>query len=98
MRTIYLDADFRCHVADDGTMTSVETDLFDGKCDSFIEGYTYVPANQSWIREDGIVFHGEMLSPWKPYSELDAVQREYERQQLADYESLVDELYLEVVG
>ena len=27
---IYIDADFKCHVSDDGTMTAVETDFFDG--------------------------------------------------------------------
>ena len=25
---IYLDSDFRCHLADDGTMTAIETDTF----------------------------------------------------------------------
>ena len=28
MKTIYLDSDFKCHIFDDGTMTSVETDFF----------------------------------------------------------------------
>lgn len=85
MRTIYIDSDFKCHVTNDGTMTAVETDFFDGKCDTFIEGYRFIPDGKSWTREDGTVFHGEMISPWKPYSELDNAQREYERQLLAEY-------------
>ena len=78
--TIYIDADCKCHVENDGTMTEVQTDFFDGKCKAFIEGYRFVPDGQTWTREDGTVFQGEMIVPWKPYSELDAAQREYERE------------------
>ena len=87
MKTIYLDSDFKCHVANDGTMTVVETDFFDGKCDAFIEGYRFVPEGESWTREDGKVFTGEMISPWMSYEALDAVQRQYEREQMADMEN-----------
>lgn len=84
MRTIYLDSEFKCHTADDGTMTAVETDFFDGKCDAFVEGYRFIPDGESWKRSDGVVFHGEMVAPWKDYKELDAAQRQYEQAQLAD--------------
>ena len=84
MRTIYIDQDFKCHLVDDGTLKSVETEFFVGKCNAFIEGYRFVPKGESWMREDGAVFKGEMAMPWRPYDELDAAQREYERQQLAD--------------
>ena len=80
MRTIYLDHEYMCHVTNNGTMTAVETDFFDGKCDTFIEGYRFVPKDGSWTRSDGIVFRGEMITPWKDYKELDDAQREYERQ------------------
>jgi hypothetical protein len=33
------------------------------------------------------VFYGECIALWKPYSELDAVQREYERQLLAELQT-----------
>lgn len=85
MRTIYIDSDFKCHVANDGTMTAVETDLFDGKCETFIEGHRFVPHGEKWTRYDGYVFSGLMVVPWKPYHELEDVQREYERQLLAEY-------------
>ena len=84
MKTIYIDSEYKCHVTDDGTMTAVETAFFDGKCDTFIEGYRFVPSGKSWTREDGVVFQGEMISPWKDYADLDAVQREYERQLLKE--------------
>lgn len=90
--TIYIDNDYKCHVADDGTMTAVETDAFDGKCDAYIEGYRFVPHGKAWTRKDGVQFFGEMIAPWKPWSELDATQREYERQQIAQYESALSEI------
>lgn len=83
---IYIDEDFCCHAVNDGTMTAVETNFFDGKCDAFIEGYRFVPNGETWTRSDGVVFHGEMITPWKDYAELDNAQREYERQLLATYE------------
>jgi hypothetical protein len=82
---IYIDSEFKCHTSNDGTMTAVETEIFDGKCNAFIEGYRFVPAGESWTRSDGVVFHGEMIAPWKDYSELDNAQREYEKQLLAEY-------------
>ena len=81
MRTIYIDSDFRCHISDDGTMHAVETDFFDSKCDAYIEGYCCE------VRENGTV-----LYPWKPYSELDAAQRQYELAQLADYKAACERM------
>ena len=103
--TIYIDTDFKCHVSNpDGTLTAVETDFFDGKCQAYIEGYRFVPAGESWTRHDGVVFTGEMVSPWKDWWELDEAQREYEREQLAaltaenealvaDMAQMVEEIY-----
>lgn len=85
MKTIYIDSDYKCHVTNDGTMTAVETDFFDGKCDTFVEGYCY-DDRKGYVQ----------IYPFKPYNELDSAQREYERQLLAEYEALFDELYQEV--
>lgn len=95
---IYIDNDYKCHVADDGTMTAVETEFFDGKCDEFIEGYRFVPAGESWVRSDDEVFTGEMTAPWKDYAELDAVQREYEREQMEDMREALRVLGVSVDG
>ena len=78
MRTIYIDSDYKCHVSNDGTMTAVETDFFDGKCATFIEAYRFVPSGWIWTRSDGTVFHGEMIAPFKPYDQLAAAQGQYE--------------------
>ena len=85
MKTIYIDADFKCHCEDNGAMSPVMTDFFDGKCDAFVEGYRFIPSGESWVRSDGVVFKGETISPWKDYAELDRLQREYERQLLEEY-------------
>lgn len=86
---IYIDSDFKCHSATADGLTAVETDFFDGKALEVVEGYRYVPAGSVWVRSDGAEFPGEMVSPWKPWEDLDAVQREYEREQ---YNSLLTQL------
>lgn len=77
--TVYIDSDYKCHTTDDGMMRLVDTAFFDGKCDTFIEGYRFVPDGESWTRDDGTVFAGEMVSPWRNYSILAAAQAEYEK-------------------
>ncbi len=90
MRTIYIDTDFKCHTSNpDGAYTAVETDFFDGKCQAYIEGYRFVPTGEIWTRPDGEVFHGEMITPWKDWNELDEAQRAYEREQ---YDAIEAEL------
>ena len=79
---IYIDSDFKCHAATADGLTAVETDVFDGMCAAYIEGYRFVPAGLAWTRPDGVVFSGEMVSPWKQWRELDAAQRAYEQEQL----------------
>lgn len=80
--TIYIDADYKCHAAPGDGLTAVETGVFDGMCAVYIQGYRFVPAGQTWTRPDGVVFSGEMVSPWKSWRELDAAQRAYELEQL----------------
>lgn len=101
--TIYIDNDYRCHTSPGDGLTAVETDAFDGKCRQYIEGYRFVPAGESWVREDGQVFHGEMLAPWRPYeilAELQAVYEEEQAKATAEMAALVEEVYnsdLEVI-
>lgn len=92
MKKIYLDSDFKCHIFGDDTMTAVETAAFDGKCDTYIEGYRFVPSGKTWVREDGVEFSGEMVAPWKPWQVLEEAQREYERQLVAEYEAALQEI------
>lgn len=93
---IYLDADYKCHTSNDGTMREIEISFFDGKCKTFIEGYRYVPAGETWTRSDGTEFPGEMISPWRDYALLSEFQTQYDemraeretdRQQIEQYEA-----------
>ena len=79
--TIYIDRDCKCYTESAAGRTAVETSAFDGKCRQYIEGYRFVPAGQSWRREDGQVFHGEMIAPWRPYDILAEFQALYEEEQ-----------------
>lgn len=88
MRTVYIEPiTFECYPEQNADFTRFpyESEFFVGKCDEFIKGHRVVPKGFSWVRSDGTVFHGEMRTPWKPMSELDAAQREYEKQFLAEY-------------
>lgn len=97
MKTIYLDNEFRCSVTEtESTVQSIETDIFDGKCDAYIEGYRFVPDGETWVRDDGVVFAGEMIAPWKPYAELDAAQRAYEQQLLIEYAAALEAMGVKV--
>ena len=100
MRTIYLNSDYKCHVLDDGTMDAVETDVFDGKCDTFIEGYRFIPAGKTWTRQDGEMFVGEMISPWRDYELLCEFQTQYEAMivEQQDMKAALNELGVSVDG
>ena len=79
--TIYIDSDFKCHISPADGLTAVETDAFDGKCRQYIEGYRFVPSGAIWTREDGQVFHGEMVAPWRDYEILAELRSIYEEEQ-----------------
>lgn len=79
---IYIDDEFKCHTQAADGLTAVETDFFDGMCTAYIEGYRFVPAGEIWTAADGTAFRGEMIAPWKPWAELDGIQRAYEREQV----------------
>ena len=97
MRTIYIDSEFKCHTANDGTRKTVETEVFEGKCQTFVEGFRLVPRGEAWTRKDGEVFEGEMVCAWKDYDQLEKAQITYERELLLEYQRLINELYEEVV-
>lgn len=87
--TIYIDSDYKCYVSEADGRRAVETNYFDGKCTEFIEGYRYVPSGDTWTRADGQAFSGEMIAPWKLYTQLYKVQIEYE---VAQYEAALSEI------
>ena len=91
--TIYIDQECKCYISPGAERTVVESSFFDGKCQAFIEGFRFVPEGQTWVRSDGMSFQGEMIAPWKPWAELDAAQRAYERAQGVAALAELDEFY-----
>jgi hypothetical protein len=99
---IYIDSDFKCHVSPGDGLREFDVAFFNGKCDSFIEGYRYIPYDEEWTRADGEVFRGEMIAPWKPYAELEKAQLAYElaqlKAELADADAALNELGVNIDG
>lgn len=85
--TIYIDRDCKCYTDSAPGRVAVETNAFAGKCRQYIEGYRYVPVGQTWIREDGQAFNGEMISPWRDYAVLLELQALYEEEQAKQAET-----------
>lgn len=81
--TIYIDSDYKCYVSAAEGRRAIETDAFNGKCAEWIESFRFVPAGEIWTREDGEVFNGEMIAPWKDLGEAYAAQAVYVEQQLS---------------
>ena len=98
MKTIYLDSEYMCHSANDGTMKEVETDAFDGLCAGAIECYRYIPTGQAWTRPDGRITPGPFIQVVK---ESVGIQRQYELDEASHLEelgALIEEIYNEDVN
>lgn len=71
--TVYIDELGHCHAENADGRQAVEDEFFDGRAPEAIEGYMCT-----------LGVSGErMIAPWQPWEQLDATQREYEREQLA---------------
>ena len=90
--TIYIDSDYKCYVSAAEGRRAVETDFFDGKCPEWIESYRFVPEGETWVKENGEMFRGEMIAPWKDLGEAYAAQTAYVTAQNAQYEAALAEI------
>ena len=90
---IYIDSDYKCYTTNpDNTYRAFDVQFFDLKCPEFIEGHRYIPNGETWIDLNGVENDGEAAFPWKPWSELDAAQYEYERRLIPEYDRAFHEL------
>lgn len=76
---VYIDNDCKCYMEPGEGLRPVETDAFDGKCATFIEGHRCIPAGEVWINPMGYAITGPQCPPWKAPDLLNAAQAEYER-------------------
>ena len=90
--TIYIDSDYKCYVSAAEGRRAIETNEFDGKCDEWIESFRFVPAGETWVKLNGEMFRGEMVSPWKDLGEAYAAQAAYVTAQNAQYEVALSEI------
>lgn len=100
---IFLNAIFECSVTErNDTTQQIETDAFNGKCTEYIEGMRFVPDGDSWTRSDGVIFTGEMISPFVDSRILELAQTEYEKtkteNQIAEQQTAIQNLMLIVGG
>lgn len=89
---IYIDSDYKCYVFAADGRRAVETNFFDGKCPEWIESFRFVPEGETWTREDGEVFKGKMVTPWKDLSEAYTAQTAYLERQNKQYEAALTEI------
>lgn len=89
--TIYIDNDYKCYVSAAEGRRVIETDAFNGKCAEWIESFRLVPADETWVREDGEVFTN-MVSPWKDLGKAYAAQTAYVTAQNTQYEAALTEI------
>ena len=89
---IYIDSDYKCHIAPGDGLTEVQSSFFDGMAPDYVEGFRFVPDGETWTREDGATFNGEMISAWKDWDSLNAIQHTYNTQQVAELESALTDI------
>ena len=90
--TIYIDSNYKCYVSAAEGRRAVETDAFNGKCPEWIESFRFVPGGETWMKENGEMFRGEMVSPWKDLGEAYAAQAAYVTAQNAQCEAALSEI------
>ena len=89
---IYIDADCKVYTTPAETRRAFEDVAFDDKCTNLIESYRYVPIGETWTREDGEEFEGQMIAPWRDIRQYDDEQQQYLLEQLiAAQEMLAEE-------
>lgn len=80
--TIYIDSEYKCYVSAAEGRREIEASVFNNKCPEWIESQRFVPEGETWTREDGAVFTGEMFAAWKDPGEAYEAQTAYVTAQL----------------
>lgn len=75
---VYVDSDYKCHVTHADGLREFDVPFFDGKCAGFIEGYRYIPEDETWTNPQGVKCSG--ISPWRDLALLEEFQAQYEAQ------------------
>lgn len=92
---IYIDENYKCHASLEEGLREMDISFFDHKCTAVVNGYRYIPTGESWAREDGAIFQGEMIAPAEDVRLLEAAQTAYEQAQAENADALAA---LDVLG
>ena len=75
---VFIDKDYKCHTKNLANYRLVNVPYFDGKCETFIEGFRYIPNGEKYKKETGEIITGKALLPFKDLILLETIQRLYE--------------------
>lgn len=101
---VYVDLEYSCFAQKSEGLREVESDFFDGKCNTLIECFKFVPAGESYTDEHGLLHSGAIWN-YKPItSSIERIQAAYEHEQLevvtadrddllSDIAALIEEVY-----
>lgn len=97
---VYIDAEYGCHTEDGEGRRAFDIPFFAGKCAGLVEGYRYVPEGESWTREDGEVFNGEMIAPLKDSAALADYYEQYDAMlpELEDMKKALEKMGVSDIG
>lgn len=90
---VYIDKEYKCYALPADGLKAVDVRFFGSMCDALIECYRFVPEGETWTREDGAVFTGEMIAPHKDIATALAIQSEYDQMEenAGDYVAAYEE-------
>lgn len=77
--TIYIDAEYKCHIKPAPGLREFEEPFFDGAAPDVVEGYRYIPRGESLTDANGNIFEGRAFFPWRDIQQLEAAQNAYTR-------------------
>lgn len=100
---IYIDSDFMCHSDNAEGRRIFDVPFFNNKCKRMVEGYRYIPNDESWVMGDGKVLRGELISPAVSYNSLEPYQEQYvedcdNMMSLSDVADIVELVYEDDLG
>lgn len=91
--TVYINPNnFQCFCNYQEGFIELDTELFEGKCAEYIEGYRLIPFGYNWRRKDGKIFKGQVMMPWRDIRELNEIQSVYERNKIDEYSMALETL------
>lgn len=74
MALFYIDSDFKCYKEFDEGRILVQSEFFNDKCKSFLEGHRFIPQTYCWTSESGEEIWGEAVIPMIDSAILDSYQ------------------------